>query len=180
MTISEDLARIARDAIERHDEWDSLHSMRIICRTGEDKVSVRTYVAIDPSYPPEMYPVMIEALARKSADEGEPPYALLLQIEAYSATLSLEESAQRERGHGGPLKDRPDARECAWAWVTDVHGNLWSAQKIRGTDGEPDSEIEEVAYEAGSKSHDGRFIRAMTDSLRMYGSEYAIQGKASE
>ncbi len=120
---------------------------------------------------------MIENLVKESAADGEPAYALLLQIEAYGATLSMEEYARHAAGTGS-LKDRPGREEAAWAWVTDVHGGLWSAMKVRGRE----DVIKEEAYEPGSKSHSGRFIKAMRDSLLLHGSEYpvTIKGKGSE
>lgn len=175
VAIEQKLAELARAEIERHDEWDSLHTMMVICRTGDDSVSVRTVAAIDPAFDPVMYPVLIEALAKESASKGEPPYALLLQIEAYGATVSDEERL-RLHATGGSLKDRPDSREECWAWVADVHGNLWSAMKDR----DEEDVIDEQVYEASNKSYDGRFIKALTDSLRMYGSEYPVKKEASE
>lgn len=175
VAIEQRLAELARAQIEYHDEWDSLHAMLVICRDGDDSVSVRTYAAIDPAFDPAMYPVMLEALARESAAKGEPPYALLLQIEAYGATVSDEEHA-RLHASGDSIRDRPDSREECWAWVTDVHGNLWSAMKGR----DEEDVIRENTYAPGSKACDGRFIKGMRDSLLMYGSEYPLRKEVSE
>src|SRR5580658_11043329 len=89
------LAALAREAIENHDEWDSLHTLMVIYKEG-DGIRVDTMAAIDPAFNPDLYPVLIEAVTRTCAAVG-PPYALLLQIEAFGALMPDDDAPAWER-----------------------------------------------------------------------------------
>ncbi len=167
----EDLVALTRKMIEDHDEWDALHALLVIGPDSDDGTCVRAYFAIDPAIDPGEYPALIKAAARESAAKGAPPYALLLQIEAFGAALppdaSPEDKAQFEADRANrAIYQRADAVEAVWAWTVDVHGRMWSASNNRGQD-----RIEEHAYEPGDRVASGRMIAAMLNALRLYGSE---------
>lgn len=174
MTIGEAIAALVRKEAETHEDWDSLHSLQVIYRDGEDGIKVTTYAAIDPSFDPGFYPYIIEGITRETAAKDGPPYALLLTIEAFGARAPkddapAEEKAQFERDRvNRTIHQRPDAVEAVWAWAADVYGNMWAATKGRGSD-----VVEEYAYEPGSPEAGGRMAKAMLDALLIYGSEYA-------
>lgn len=171
-TIEHSLAALARKEIELHDEWDSLHHLLVVYRDG-DKARIGTFAAIDPAFDPDLYPLVIRGITAESAAKEGPPYALLLQIEAFGAVLPEEgiadpaERAQFEEDRRNRnLHKRADAVEAAWAWAVDVHGQTWSARKTRGKE----DTIEERFYPAGSKEIGGVMQQAMHDVLGVFGS----------
>lgn len=172
-SVEEELAAVTRKAIEIHDEWDALHSLLIIHRDGAG-VRVNTVVAIDPAFQPELYPLMIESIVKESAAKDGPPYALLLQIEAFGALMPEDDAPAWKKAEmeahrvNRTLHQHPDAVEAAWAYTADVHGRVWTAMNARGHE-----EIEEHVYEPGSGKIGGHMLKALLDTLRMYGSEYA-------
>lgn len=124
--------------IEIHDgQWDSLHAFATLHWNGE-KFSVGTWCAIDTSYAPGDYLKIMQGAAfeRLRDEPGDPPYAYALQIEAHVSTLPTGASTEDRAAVKADLRAeklhlRPDARECAEAWVADIHGNLWSARRFR-------------------------------------------------
>ena len=132
------LAAEARKMIEFHDgKWDSLHAFATLHWDGE-KFSVGTWCAIDTGFAAKDYmgimqKAAFEELRRKPED---PPYAYALQIEAHVSSLPKGASAGQQAAMTADMRAerlhlRPDARECAEAWVADVHGRLWSARRWR-------------------------------------------------
>ena len=173
MTLEEKIAALTRKTIEDHTDWDALHALFVIHRDG-DGIAVRSVIAIDPAMEPAMYPVLIEMMVSERAKEDGPPYALLLEIEAFGAKAPQDDAPAWEKAQfeadraNGTIHQRADAVEAAWGWAVDVHGRMWTATKTRGSE-----EIEESVYEPGSGNVGGRFPKAMLDALRLYGSEYA-------
>lgn len=177
--LNDELAAITRKAIEIHDEWDTLHSLLVIGRDGNG-VRVRLAAGIDPAFQPEMYPLLIENIVRECAEKDGPPYALLLQIEAFGALMPEDEAPAWEKARmeaarqNHALNQLPESVEAAWAYTADVHGRVWTAMNPRGSD-----EISESTFEPGSGRIGGRMLEAMLGTLRIYGSEYAVTGKES-
>ena len=124
------MAAEARRMIEFHGgDWDSLHAFATLHWDGA-KFTIGTWVSIDTAYAPGDYALIMQKMAfgRLREEPGNPPYAYGLQIEAYVSTLPPTASAEE-------MHLRPDARECAEAWVADVHGRLWHARRFRDADG---------------------------------------------
>jgi hypothetical protein len=158
--------------IEAHDgDWDSLHMLATIERDG-DGIRFGTMAALDPAIDPDLYPAMIGGIAAKAAADGNPPYALFLQIEAFGAQVPPEDAPGWEQDKfdadrsNRTIHARPDAVEAVWAWVVDVHGQTWCAKKVRGKE----DVIEESFYPAGSTDIGGNMPQAMHDSLKAVGS----------
>ena len=135
------LAAEARKLIEMHNgEWDSLHAFATL-HWDEEKFSVGTWCAIDTSFDAADYFAIMQkaAFERLREEPGNPPYAYALQIEAHVSSLPKEATAEERAGMTADMRAkklhlRPDARECAEAWVADIHGRLWSARKFRDGD----------------------------------------------
>jgi hypothetical protein len=136
------LAAEARRMIEMHNgDWDSLHAFATLHWDGA-KFTVGTWCAIDTSFAPGDYAAIMEkaAFERLREEPENPPYAYALQVEAHVSTLPPGASAQERAQMSADLRAeklhlRPGARECAEAWVADIHGRLWSARRFRGADG---------------------------------------------
>jgi hypothetical protein len=136
------MAAEARRMIEMHGgDWDSLHAFATLHWNGE-KFSVGTWCAIDTSFAPGDYGKIMEkaAFERIQQEPENPPYAYALQIEAHVSVLPetaapAELAALAADARARKLDKRPDARECAAAWVADVHGRLWQARRFRDADG---------------------------------------------
>lgn len=136
------MAAEARRMIEMHGgDWDSLHAFATLHWNGE-KFSVGTWCAIDTGFAPGDYGKIMEkaAFERIQQEPENPPYAYALQIEAHVSTLPPGSTAGERARVSADLRAeklhlRPDARECAEAWVADIHGRLWSARRFRGADG---------------------------------------------
>lgn len=147
------LAAEARRMIEMHDgKWDSLHAFATLHWDGE-KFSVGTWCAIDTGFAAgDYFGIMQKAAFERMREEPEdPPYAFALQIEAHVTELPKGATAEEQAAMAADLRAeklhlRPDARECAEAWVADIHGRLWSARRFRDGDGG----IEESHTPAGS------------------------------
>ncbi len=136
------MAAEARRMIEVHGgDWDSLHAFATLHWDGE-KFSIGTWCAIDTSYAPADYAAIMQKMSfeRLQEEPENPPYAYALQIEAHVLTLPPGATTEELAAVAADLKaeklhHRADARECAEAWVADVHGNLWSARRFRDGDG---------------------------------------------
>jgi len=136
------MAAEARRMIEMHGgDWDSLHAFATLHWNGE-KFSVGTWCAIDTSFAPGDYGKIMEkaAFERIQQEPENPPYAYALQIEAHVSVLpetatAEELAALAADAKAEKLDERPDARECAEAWVADIHGRLWHARRFRDAEG---------------------------------------------
>jgi hypothetical protein len=136
------LAAEARRMIEMHGgDWDSLHAFATLHWDGA-KFSVGTWCAIDTGYAPGDYAAIMQRMSfeRLREEPDNPPYAYALQIEAHVSTLPPGSTPQERAQVSADLRAeklhlRPDARECAEAWVADIHGNLWSARRFRDAEG---------------------------------------------
>ena len=173
------MAAEARRMIEIHDgQWDSLHAFATLHWDG-GKFSVGTWCAIDTSYPPGDYLKIMQgaALERLREEPGNPPYAYALQIEAHVSTLPPAASAEDRAAMTADLRAeklhlRPDARECAEAWVADIHGNLWSARRFRDGDGIEEHHTPASEPDPGPKIFTARLITvARTTGLLAWGLE---------
>lgn len=169
------MAAFTRCVIDAHDEWDSLHTLATVERDG-DSVKYGTMAAIDPGIHPDRYPLLIGGLAASAVAEKHPPYALMLQIEAFGTIIpqeGLADPAEREKFEedrkNRTIHKRPDAKEGAWAWLVDYQGNTWCAVKIRGKDGAAD-EIQEHFYPAGSEEIGGSMQEALAAAMQVFGS----------
>jgi hypothetical protein len=168
----EALATLTREVAEHHVEWDVLHALYVIHRDAAG-IAARTIVGIDPAMPPDLYPVLIEAMVKERAAEDGPPYALLLEMEMFGVLDLPEDAPAWQRAQleadrvNRTLHQRADAVEAAWVHAADVHGRVWAACRERGKDG-----VEEAVYEPGSDKIGGQMVKAMLDALRLYGSEY--------
>ena len=139
---ADQLAAEARKMIEFHDgNWDSLHAFATLHWDGE-KFAVGTWCAIDTGFAASDYFALMQkaAFGRLREEPEDPPYAYALQIEAHVSTLPPAATAEEHAAMTADLRAeklhlRPDARECAEAWVADIHGNLWSARRFRDGDG---------------------------------------------
>lgn len=167
----ESLAAIARAAIKAHDEWDSPHVLMTIYRSGEDTARFETCTVIDAH--PDQYPQIINARVREDTEKHGPPYALLLQIEGFMVAAPGPDATPADRALfnadrvARTFRLRKDSVEVANAWVADVHGRAWQAQKQRGKEG-----IEERFYrpDGGGDRAGGQMVRALLDAARTYGS----------
>lgn len=135
------LAAEARRMIEMHDgNWDSLHAFATLHWDGE-KFTVGTWCAIDTGFAAADYFGIMQKASFETLrkEPGNPPYAYALQIEAHVSSLPkaatpAEQAALAASLRAGKLHQRPDARECAEAWVADIRGRLWSARRFRDGD----------------------------------------------
>jgi hypothetical protein len=165
------LARLAREVIESHCEWDSPHALASVYRDGTGGARYGTVTIIDPALHPDLYPALIAARASEDAVKGGPPYAFLLQVEVFGTTGPGEDASAADRALfeadriARTFHLRKDAVEFCTAWVADAHGRTWSATKARGRDG-----IEEHFYRPGSTTLGGQMITALTAAARDYGS----------
>jgi hypothetical protein len=156
-------AAFARAEVSRHDEWDSPHSFQTLHWDGE-KLTVLTYACIMTDMNPVSYPAVMTGLAREELEKhpDDPAYAYLLQTESFrvrepgpEAPAAEREQYQRDRA-GRAFHERADAVEVCSAWVADIHGRLWFAEKTRGEPG-----IREEFYRPGSNEMGGPVIRAL-------------------
>ena len=157
------MAAKTRELIERHNEWDSLHTFATLHWDGKE-LRFGTVALIDPGITPDDYPKLMIKMARKEFEESpdDPAYAYLLQIEAFGVTGPGKDATTEERAQfdadrlGRTFHERADAVEIATAYCADIHGRFWAATKVRGKgDG-----IEEHFYPPG-KELGGQFIRAL-------------------
>jgi hypothetical protein len=137
------LAAIARQTVEQHEEWDRPHSFEILCRDDEGIVP-RLYVCIMTDIPPAQYPTVMHKAATEWLTDhpGEPPYAFLLASEGYAAEEPGPDAppGERERYWAAArtpcgFADLPYVREEFAAWVVDVHGRGWRAGHYRDDPG---------------------------------------------
>lgn len=157
------LAAATRQAIESHTEWDSMHCFVTLHWDGEG-LRTGTYAAIDPGIDPPDYPALMAGIAAKELEKHphDPPYAYLLQIEAFGVTAPGPAASEAERDQfdrdrlGRTFHQRTDAVESVIAYCADIHGRLWSATEVRGRPGE----ITENFYPPG-KALGGQMIRGL-------------------
>ena len=165
------LAALAREVIEAHDKWDSPHALASVYRDGKGGARYGTVTIIDPALHPDLYPSLIGKRAAEDAERQGPPYAFLLQIEAFGTAGPAEDAAPADKALfqadriARTFHLRKDAVEVVQVWVADVHGRLWSATKARGRE----DEIEERFYRPGSELG-GQMIEALLAAARDYGS----------
>lgn len=135
------LADYTRDMLARfHTDWDSLHAFQVLrWDAAARKISARLHSAIDTSIHPDAYPDMMAQMAFADHQEkpDEPPFAYLLQIEAFGVIAPLP-GAPREQHeafdaarHARTFHQHPDRREGAFAYTADVWGRVWVASKYR-------------------------------------------------
>lgn len=144
-------AAAARHAIERHDEWDSPHSFETLHWDGE-KLTTMTYACIMTDVTD--YAKVMIGLAKEEIGKhpDDPAYGYLLQTESHRATKPGPEASAAEREqYDRDLRERtfhkrPDAVEVCSAWVADIHGRLWFAEKERDNPGH----VREVFYRPGA------------------------------
>lgn len=157
------MAAKTRELVERHDEWDSLHTFATL-HWDDGRLRFGTFAMIDPHIAPDQYPDLMRKIAAEQFGKhpDDPPYAYLLQIEAFGVVAPGEDASDEERRQfdadrlGRNFHNRADAREIATAYCADIHGRVWSATKARDDEGR----IEEHFYGPG-KSLGGQFIRAL-------------------
>jgi hypothetical protein len=136
------MAAEARRMIEMHGgDWDSLHAFATLHWDG-GKLAVGAWCSIDTSFDARDYAGIMQRVSfeRLRGEPENPPYAYALQIEAHVSVLPETATPEEQAAMAADLRAeklhlRPDARECAEAWVADIHGNLWSARKFRGAEG---------------------------------------------
>ncbi len=156
----EALAAITREAIERHDEWDSLHQFVTWHWDGE-RLTPGTVAFIDPAMHPDTYPDTMMRLAAEERGKRLGAYAFLLQIECFGVAEPGKDATEEERAQfradriARNFRKRPDAIETAVAWCVDIHGRAWTAAKRRGREG-----ITEHFYQPGQVPG-GQFMRAL-------------------
>lgn len=158
-------AAAARNAIERHDEWDSPHSFETLHWDGE-KLRTMTYCCIMPDVNPPDYPAYMTRAAREEIGEhpDDPAYGYLLQVESFGMADPGPGASDAERARfnaarkGRTFHEQPDAVETCTAWAADVHGRLWAASKVRNDPGV----IHERFYQPG-RTPGGHLIRALLD-----------------
>jgi hypothetical protein len=178
------MAAKTRELIERHDEWDSLHAFATL-HWDDGQLRFGTVAMIDPGISPDQYPELMRKIAAGQFGKhpDDPPYAYLLQIEAFGCVDPGPDASEEERRQfdvdrlGRTFHQRADAREIATAYCADIHGRVWSATKARGEE----DRIEEHFYGPG-KSLGGQFIRAllavaMTTGMAAHGLRPSRQGE---
>lgn len=152
------LARLAREVIEAHCEWDSPHALASVYRDGTGGARYGTVTIIDPALHPDLYPALIAARASEDAGKQGPPYAFLLQAEMFGTTGPPADAPAADRALfeadriARTFHLRKDAVEIAQAWVADVHGRLWSAARMASRS---PSTGREAAYPEGGWSRRG-------------------------
>jgi len=157
-------AKAARDQLAQHDAWDSPHAFITLHWDGTS-LNGRTYACIMPDIDPPDYPACMSKIAREQfeKDPADPAYAYLLQIEGFGIPEPGKDATGAERDQynrdrlGRTFHQRADAVECALAWVADIHGRVWSAEKIRGRE---DEGIREQ-YHAPGQTPGGHMIRGL-------------------
>jgi hypothetical protein len=175
------LAAITREIIERHDDWDSVHQFVTWHWDGE-RLAPGTVVIIDPAMDPLDYPRIMAKIVREQRDKGpeHPPYAFLLQIEAFGMTEPGPDATEQERAafraarRGRTFHEMPEAIESCLAYCADVHGRLWTAGKRRDKDG-----ITEAFYPPG-KGLSGQMVAGLLAVAYATGMvDYGLPGPGS-
>ncbi|HMH89683.1 MAG TPA: hypothetical protein VK586_01230 [Streptosporangiaceae bacterium] len=168
------LGAAAREAIERHDEWDVPHEFLTLHWDGS-RVVPRLVAAILLDMPAPAIPGIMASMAAEQRDRGPGDLACgyLLRIEEFGVTLpagGFPTAAERERFQADrrnrTFHQRPDAVEAATAWVAAPNGRLWSATHTR----DDPSRIMESAYAPGlGRMPGGHFIVAILGVAASYG-----------
>lgn len=155
-----ELARLTREVIEAHSEWDSPHQFVTFAVEG-DAVRPRLLAVIDPAIDPRDYPETMFSLGSKDMARNGPACGFLLQIESYavkqlpdSASAAEREQLERDR-RGRTFHQRPDAREMCGAWTVAPDGRGWAASKYRDEPG-----IHEESWRPGD-APGGQMVRAL-------------------
>lgn len=159
----EPFAAAARAAIEAHTEWDAPHAFVTLHWDGAS-LATRTYACIMADINPADYPKMMAGMALEelSKDPADPAYAYLLQAEFFGVTEPGPDATEADREQfdrdrlGRTFHQRPDAIECATAWVADVHGRVWNAGHTRKDPGL----ISEKFYPPG-RAPSGHFVQGL-------------------
>jgi hypothetical protein len=156
-----ELARITREIVERHDEWDAPHQF-VTWQWDGERLTPVTVAIITPDIDPRDYYGVMYGMVEDQISGGVTPAAFLLQIEAYSvrqhADATGQEKAQLLADHRArALHERPDAVETCIALCADVHGRVWEAVKQR-----PGGVIRETAYEPG-RCPGGHMMKGLLD-----------------
>jgi len=137
-------AAAARAALEAHEEWDAPHCFQALHLDG-DSLVCRMYACIMTDVEPDDYPRWMAMLAdeQHEKDPRDPAYAYLLQTESFrtrapgpEASAAEREQYDRDRA-GRTFHERADAVEVCSAWVADIHGRLWFAEKAPLPGGRP-------------------------------------------
>jgi hypothetical protein len=161
----------ARALIDQHTDWDAMHTF-VTLHWRDGGLHIGTYVAIDPGVEPRAYPALMISYAHEWAEAhpGDPAAGYGLQTESYGidqppgASAELRASIDAARATRS-YRDLPGHYESADAIVTDIHGNLWSAAKIRGRD-----TVEERHWPQGwSPDGENHIEGQMPDALRTLG-----------
>jgi hypothetical protein len=156
------MAAEARRIIELHDEWDRPHAFEILHWDGA-RVRCSTHMMILADVPARYYPRLMMEAVRKWHDEHPdyPPYAYLVQIEAFGVADPRADAGEEERRvfeearRDRTFHEHPDRHETVNAWCADIHGRLWAAMRVRGSD-----EIHESYYAPG-RAPGGGLIRGV-------------------
>src|ERR1700677_1640749 len=92
------MAAKTRELIERHGEWDSLHTFATL-HWDDGQLRFGTVALIDPHIDPGQYPELMRKLAADqfSKHPDAPPYPYLLQIEAFGCTDPGGDASDEER-----------------------------------------------------------------------------------
>jgi hypothetical protein len=131
------MAAEARRTVERHANWDGMHSFQTLRWDGERLIS-DLYAAIDPGFKVGDYPKIMNKLAYEHlhGNPAEPACAYMMCMEAHHATVPPDATdAERRKFHedqaNRKLNNWPGARELFAAYVADIHGRTWVAHKYR-------------------------------------------------
>jgi hypothetical protein len=158
----EKLAEFTRRVIaEMHSEWDAPHQFMTLHWDGTE-ITAGTLACITPDVPPADYQNVMMRIALEELT-GRPcrPCAYLLQIEAYTTTVTADataaERAQAYADHAAEtIHLRGDAREVAVAYCADVTGQLWMALKDRAVPG-----VVEERFQPETADHLCRALKAV-------------------
>lgn len=169
-------AAAARAEVESHVEWDAPHCFQTLHLDG-GQLAVRTMACIMTDIHPTGYPALMAKMAGEeyARDPGDPAYAYLLQVESFRMTgpgpeaPAADLAAYHAARRGRTFHLMPEAVEVCTAWVADIHGRLWSAEKTRQ---HPEA-VHEVFYRPG-KPPGGQLITGLlavaeTAGIRFHG-----------